>query len=161
MYVDQDLSGDMVKVVQYCIVSVLTDADGNAPVFSDRYASTQEDSSSSDQPRPWPPLIGTPQVIAFSNDMTPEDFTAWIIGQHSEEIERYKRHHHHHSHPGPSWWNRKYLRVAFSVISRFAQADVDWEELQARATWRIAEHTRPPIRVEKVKDPEAQATPKK
>ncbi len=117
MYTDQDLSGDMVKVVQYCIVSVVTGIDDNARV-----------------------LFG-PNVVAFADDMSPEDFTAWIIASNCDAIDKYKDNFNLHGHgPGPLPWDRKYLRVAFTVMGRFSPADIDWTELQAVSVAKIARH---------------------
>lgn len=114
----QSLSGKGIKVVQYCIVSVVPNLADNARV-----------------------LVG-PKVVAFGDEMTSEDFTAWIIAENTppepppkdscfppEKIAR--------------CWERKYLRVAFTVMGRFAKADIDWKELQALSVARIAEHFDP------------------
>jgi hypothetical protein len=124
MYQDQDLSGNMVKVVQYCIVSVVTSIDDNARV------------------------IVQPRIKAFADDMTAEDFTSWVIAEDHHLIDEYKEYydkehgeehdHHHHHHVGPRPWDRKYLRVAFTVMGRFSPAEIDWTELQAMAVARIA-----------------------
>ncbi len=55
MSIDQDLSGDLVKVVQYSVVSVATDVTDTARVLCE------------------------PKMIAFADDMTAADFTAWIL----------------------------------------------------------------------------------
>lgn len=57
MSVDQDLSGDMVKVVQYCIVAAATGILNNAAVLSEM------------------------QTVAFSDDMTAADFSTWRLSE--------------------------------------------------------------------------------
>ena len=56
MQLDQDLSGSDVKVVLYSVVSVATGIDDTARV-----------------------LFRAPKIIAFGDDMTAADFTAWIL----------------------------------------------------------------------------------
>lgn len=134
MYVDQDLSGNMVKVVQYVIVSVATDVADNARVVTPR-----------------------PRVVAFSDDMTSEDFTSWIMATFCDDIDDWEKKHMPRD-PGPSDLEEgdldpdeehprarhrrrkraKYFRVAFTVMGRFAAADFDYEQMQAFQLRRIA-----------------------
>ncbi|MEM7354679.1 MAG: hypothetical protein AAF657_27975 [Acidobacteriota bacterium] len=110
----QDLSGDKIKVVQYYIVSVVPGIADNARV------------------------LAGPEVVAFGDDMTSEDFTAWIIAENSPP---YLEDDEPCYPPGKvsRCWDRKYLRVAFSVMGRFSKAKIDWKELQALSVAKIAE----------------------
>lgn len=136
--VDQDLSGDMVKVVQYTIVSVATGPGGQAFVLSTEYGTDVRGRSPDPSIAKEPPLREV-NVIAFSDDMTGEDFTSWMMSIHSEDINRALKNI-------PALAEallvgvraRKYLRVAYSVIGRFAPADIDYTELQAAATVQLA-----------------------
>ena len=143
---DQDLSGDMVKVVQYSIVNVVPGIADNERV------------------------VAGPCIVAFSDDMTGADFTAWIIAEQCPDygVPTPKPHDHgsgdsekdcecHQKpchckditgpnefpcYPGPNiekCFDRKYLRVAYSVMGRFAVADIDWNQLQAISVAKIAE----------------------
>jgi hypothetical protein len=109
----QSLSGKGIKVVQFCIVSVVPNLADNARV-----------------------LVG-PKIVAFGDDMTSEDFTAWIIAENTppkpEDEDCFP------PNKIAKCWERKYLRVAFTVMGRFAKADIDWKELQALSVARIAE----------------------
>ncbi|MEM1207096.1 MAG: hypothetical protein AAGN66_27930 [Acidobacteriota bacterium] len=114
----QDLSGDQIKVVQYCIISVVSGIADNARV-----------------------LVG-PKVVAFGDSMTPEGFTAWIIAENClPEVKPMDPCYP----PGniAKCWDRKYLRVAFFVMGRFDRAEIRWEELQALSVARIAEKMPP------------------
>ena len=121
MYVDQDLSGDMVKVVQYSIVSVVTFVQDNARV------------------------ICGPEIIAFADDMTSADFSTWIMAKHCDLIDECKLKWQEVAKSDPECpplyercFDRKFLRVAFSVMGRFAPADIGWDELQAISVAKIA-----------------------
>ena len=124
MTVDQDLSGDMVKVVQYTIVSIATDIIDDARVIQD------------------------PKTVAFADDMTAADFTAWRLSVDRHDInkciEEKCRKREWRSFKS-ILQNPKWYRVAFHVISRFAPVDIDWAESQARSMQLIANHLRPPI----------------
>ncbi len=61
---DQDLSGDQVKVVQYTIVSVVPNINDETRV-----------------------LVG-PKTVAFTNNMTASDFTSWIIALNCKELDQ-------------------------------------------------------------------------
>ena len=154
MNMDQDLSGNMVKVVQYTIVSVATGADDTARVLTD------------------------PKQIAFADDMTAADFTSWILSMPENKREIAKTIERHYRRlclhrTGDELCKRlrgpelaayqgsdfirllkdpKFHRVAFFVMSRFAQADIDWEQEQARYLSDIAEELRkkkrPPLAAE-------------
>lgn len=150
--IDQDLSGDMVKVVQYTIVSVATDIMDDARV------------------------IWGPKTVAFGDNMTAADFSVWRLAVDGPEIHRwidwicnrknpevdpykdlekmaevfpsvripppidYRRHRDILKNP-------KWYRVAFHVMGRFAPVDIDWAESQARSLRMLAEHLKPPVPV--------------
>ena len=61
---DQDLSGDQVKVVQYTIISVVPNVNDETRV-----------------------LVG-PKTVAFTNSMTAADFTSWVIAINCHELDR-------------------------------------------------------------------------
>lgn len=125
MSVDQDLSGDMIKVVQYTIISVATGIIDDARV-----------------------LTGT-KVVAFADDMTAADFTAWILSKCRREIHKWAhdlceklRRAGDASGPIPPEQilkNPKFHRVAYQVISRFSPADIAWDEAQAQYLGEIAD----------------------
>lgn len=63
-----DLSGSDVKVVLYTVVSVATGINDNARI-----------------------LFREPKMIAFGDDLTAADFTAWILSLRSTQVEVYRR----------------------------------------------------------------------
>lgn len=122
MNIDQDLSGDMVKAVQYCILSVVTGIADDAKI-----------------------VLG-PCLIAFGDDMTEEDFTAWIMAKDAKEIEEHKKKWLKKMEGDPDFppfflkcFDRKFLRVAYTVMGRFSPAAIDWEQMQAVSVARIAD----------------------
>lgn len=151
--IDQDLSGDMVKVVQYTIVSVATDIIDDARV------------------------IWGPKTVAFGDDMTAADFSVWRlavdgpkIGEWIDWMCKHPRKHNVNPlddfpalapvcpsvrFPQPFDYERhksilknpKWYRVAFHVMGRFAPVDIDWAESQARSLRMLAEHLKPPVPV--------------
>jgi len=141
---DQDLSGDMVKVVQYSIVSVVTSAGGGARVLSCPWLLGNGSDAHHHEAGPKDCDLRETNVVAFSDDMTGEDFTSWIMSKHCDSIDYALR----NFSGGPQHakaQSRKYLRVAFSVIGRFAPADINYVELQAGAVAEIAERLKKPI----------------
>lgn len=119
---DQDLSGDMVKAVQYCILSVVTGIADDAKI-----------------------VLG-PRMIAFGDDMTEEDFAAWIMAKDAKEIEEHKEKWLEKMKDDPDCppfflksFDRKFLRVAYSVMGRFSPAAIDWDQLQAISVAKIAD----------------------
>jgi len=96
---DQNLSGCELKIVSYSVVSVDPEID-------------------SDEAR----IILPSHTIATSSDMTPADFTAYVIasqrGENRERLERY---------------DPEYLRVCFWVICRYPVPCVNYEKEQAQA----------------------------
>ncbi|MEM8931843.1 MAG: hypothetical protein AAGE94_11755 [Acidobacteriota bacterium] len=125
MSVDQDLSGDMVKVVQYTVVSVATNIKDTERV-----------------------LLETPKTVAFGDDMTAADFTPWILSKHADEIrksiEGLVRQKHLSKTEEDVLLNARWHRVAFQVISRFAPVDIDWSRDQAAELAQLASSLKPP-----------------
>lgn len=133
MISDQDLSGSMVKAVQYTIISVVTGIQDNARV-----------------------LLEHPKTVAFADDMTPEDFASWIIALNCEELDRCKDKDQKNGCYDARRFDRKYLRVAYLVMGRFNAADINYEEWQALALSKIAhELTQRPYPVAVDNTPEA------
>jgi hypothetical protein len=96
---DQNLSGCDLKIVSYSVVSV----DPEIDLDSER-------------------IILPSHTIATSADMTPADFTAFVIaslrGENREKLERY---------------DPEYLRVCFRVICHYPLPCLDYEKEQAQA----------------------------
>lgn len=67
MYLDQELSGNDIKVVLYSVISVATGIDDTARV-----------------------LFRSLKIVAFGDDMTAADFTAWILSLRSTQREVYE-----------------------------------------------------------------------
>lgn len=101
---DKSLGGRCcVKVVQYVVISARSNMNDNNRIIIE------------------------PKTIAFSDDMTDADFTAWVIAENCAEINRKVP-------PG----DRKYLRVAYQVFARFAEEQRNLQEEQVAALWDIA-----------------------
>ncbi|MCG8462178.1 MAG: hypothetical protein MI919_38330, partial [Holophagales bacterium] len=86
-----------------------------------------------------------PKAVAFGDDMTPEDFTAWMIAENPPPPPEPPNGDDPCYPPGhlEKCWDRKYLRVAFNVMGRFARAEINWKELQAMSVAKIADRIKP------------------
>lgn len=97
---DNSLSNDQVKVVQYSILTIRADHEHV--------------------------LAGStwPQTKVFADNMTGEDFTAWVIAEfvskHSEDLKK---------DPDIA----KYLRVSYDVVSTYAAEDPHYERALVNA----------------------------
>ena len=99
---DNSLSNDQVKVVQYSILTIKADDE----------ALLKETGAT------WP------QTKVFTDNMTGEDFTAWVIAEfvskHSEDLKK---------DPDIA----KYLRVSYDVVSTYAAEDPHYERALVNA----------------------------
>jgi hypothetical protein len=106
---DQSLGGCELKIVWYTIVTV-------DPEFDDD--DRRNDGGRIDAGR----IVIPGQTISTSSDMTPADFTAYVIasqrGENRARLDRY---------------DPEYLRVCFKVLCRYPLPCVDYEKEQAQA----------------------------
>jgi hypothetical protein len=105
---DNDLSNDRVKVVEYYILSIVPDNEHVLPGF--------------------------PKVKVFKDNMTGEDFAAWVIADYFQE------------HPGavrPE--NKKYVRVCYEVICTFEAEDANYDKEQVQVLREIARRIGPAV----------------
>jgi hypothetical protein len=98
---DNDLTNsDKVKVVQYTILTIMPDDEHPLEGFKN-----------------------SPRTKVFSDAMTGEDFTSWVIADYFQQP--------NHEHIKPE--NKKYLRVAYEVISTFDKEDANYDKEQVDA----------------------------
>ncbi len=69
-----------------------------------------------------------PKLVSFSDDMTPEDFVTWVVAMY---VQKHPEKVHHK--------DKKYLRVCWRVLCRFAIDDPDYEANQAKSLQEISD----------------------
>ena len=105
---DNSLGNDLVKVVQYTILSIKPDEERALKGFKE-----------------------SPRTRVFSDNMTGEDFTSWVIAQYFQEPD----------HEEIAENDKKFLRVSYSVISTFAKEDANYEKETVDVLRQIATST--------------------
>ena len=89
---ENSLSNDRVKVVEYSILTIKPDHEHHFPHF--------------------------PRIRVFSDNMTGEDFTSWVIAEYFQE--------HPDAVPDPK--DKKYVRVCWDVKCTFEPEDANYDK---------------------------------